>query len=90
MAVGPSVGPSEGLFGVKGTRLGSDSGSNTPELGRPRHNSGYNRQDNLFRKVPHPDHGTTGAHGLTLSTWIPSKERRYGDVEGRRRSEKNL
>ena len=34
VAVGLSGGPSEGLFGVKGTRLGPDSWSNTSELGR--------------------------------------------------------
>lgn len=37
VAVGSPVGPSEGLFGVKGILLGPDSGSNTPELGRPPH-----------------------------------------------------
>jgi hypothetical protein len=40
VAVGPSGGPSEGLFGVKGTHLAPDSDSNTTESGRPRHNSG--------------------------------------------------
>ena len=40
VAVGFSGGPSRGLFGVKGTRPPPDSGSNTLEVGRPRHNSG--------------------------------------------------
>jgi len=31
VAVRASEGPSEGLFAVKGTRLGIDSGSNNPE-----------------------------------------------------------
>ncbi len=38
-AVGPSGGPSEGLFDVNGRYLAPDFDSNTVEQGRPRHNS---------------------------------------------------
>ncbi len=38
-AVGPSGGPSKGLFGVKGTHPAPVSDLKTPESGRPRNNS---------------------------------------------------